>query len=396
MLGGYAAVCAVAALSTWLLTFVHRRVAVKVGAIAVPDDRRVHKRPTPTAGGAAMFAGLLVALVVASQLSQFDGVFVGSKPLAVLLAAAVIFAVGLLDDVREVSAPAKVAGQALAGSVLYLLGVAMLFFKVPFAGIVVLSPDWIPLATVLWLVVIANAVNLIDGLDGLAAGIVAIAAAAFFLYADQLDGRLAEDNIGPLVAVITVGLCLGFLPHNFNPARVFMGDAGAMLLGLLLAASSLEISGQTDDLFSGRTFFFYAPILIPFIILGVPLVDTAFAVVRRAARRKGVAVADKEHLHHRLMRLGHGQRRSVLILWAWTAILSALALFPAYTGEGNATIPIGFAALAVALYTLFHPGARRTAREGRISSRSVVMLDTPPADRTARETPDLRAKEPLP
>jgi UDP-GlcNAc:undecaprenyl-phosphate GlcNAc-1-phosphate transferase len=187
------------------------------------------------------------------------------------------------------------------------------------------------------------------------------------MYGDRLfkNGLLPDDNIGPLIAAIVVGVCLGFLPHNFHPAKIFMGDSGAMLLGLLMASSTMVIGGRVADQFSGQTFFFFAPIFIPFFILGVPILDTLFAIVRRAARRAGVASPDKEHLHHRLMRLGHGQRRSVLILWSWTAILSAIVLVPTYTKKGNAIVPLLVAALAVALYTLFHPGVR-AARAGEV------------------------------
>jgi UDP-GlcNAc:undecaprenyl-phosphate/decaprenyl-phosphate GlcNAc-1-phosphate transferase len=359
---GYATVFGVAALVTFLLTPVVRRAAIRIGAVVAPGERRVHAVPTPTLGGAAMFAGLLAAMGVAALLPQFrDTVFAGSsEPLGIVLAAGIIFGVGVLDDLREVSAPAKLAGQVFAASMLYLLGVTMFYFRVPFAGFIVLSPDLIPLITVVWVAVMSNAVNLIDGLDGLAAGIVAIGSIAFFLYAARLfdAGLLADDNIGPLVAAITAGLCVGFLPHNFHPAKIFMGDSGALLLGLLLAASTMVVGGRTADQFSGQTFFFFAPLFIPFIILGVPIIDTVFAVLRRAIRRVGVAEADKEHLHHRLMRLGHGQVRSVLILWSWTAVLSGIVLIPTFTNRGNAIVPFGIAALAIVLYTLFHPGAR--------------------------------------
>ena len=350
----------VAAVGTWLLTFVARRLAVKFSLVVMPDDRRVHERPTPTAGGAAMFLAFLAAIVVASQLKQFHAVFRGnSEPLGVVLGAAVIVAVGLVDDLREMSAPAKTSGQVLAGTVLYFSGLTMLFFKVPFVGFIGLSPDLAPLMTVLWVVGMANAINLIDGLDGLAAGIVAIAAGGFFLYSHQLlkNGNITADNSGPLVAVI----CLGFLPHNFHPARIFMGDAGAMMLGLLMAASTLSVVGQTDDAFNGRTYFTFAPIFIPFFILGIPMLDTAFAIVRRAGRRGSPARADKDHLHHRLMRLGHGQRRSVLILWVWTALLSGLVLYPTFTKHGSALIPVAVLALGVGLYTLFAPSGRRVS-----------------------------------
>jgi UDP-GlcNAc:undecaprenyl-phosphate GlcNAc-1-phosphate transferase len=153
-------------------------------------------------------------------------------------------------------------------------------------------------------------------------------------------------------------VCLGFLPHNFHRARVFMGDAGAMLLGILMAGSTMVVGGRTPDV-SGETYFFFAPLFIPFFILGVPILDTAFAIVRRMARGSGVSTPDKDHLHHRLIRLGHGHRRSVLILWAWTAILSGFVLYPLFTKHGNAVIPFAALGLGVALYTLFHPGLRR-------------------------------------
>ncbi|MER3453282.1 MAG: undecaprenyl/decaprenyl-phosphate alpha-N-acetylglucosaminyl 1-phosphate transferase, partial [Acidimicrobiia bacterium] len=280
-----------AAAVTYVTTPLVRRLALRLGAVVAPGERRVHERPTPTLGGLAMYAAFVAAMGVASLLPQFrEHVFRGSsEPLGVVLAATVITVVGLLDDLREVSAPAKVAGQVMAAMALYFLGVTLYFFRVPFAGTVVLSPDAIPLVTVLWVVVMANAVNLVDGLDGLAAGIVGIAAAAFFLYADRLfkAGLLPDDSVGPLIAAAVVGMCAGFLPHNFHPARIFMGDTGALFLGLLMAASTMVVGGRTDQPFSGQTFFFFAPVAIPFVVLGVPILDTAFAVLRRAVRRSG-------------------------------------------------------------------------------------------------------------
>jgi UDP-GlcNAc:undecaprenyl-phosphate GlcNAc-1-phosphate transferase len=358
----YLLVLGIAAVATYALTFVVRALANRFGAVVPPDERRLHARPTATAGGAAMFLAFLVAMAAATRIGHFKPMFDGSTPLGVVLAGTVVFLVGLVDDLREMSAPAKLAGQVLAGSVLSLLGVVMVFFRVPFFDLIGISPDLAPLATVLWVVAMANAVNFIDGLDGLAAGVVAIAAGAFFLYGYRLAsddvGLLAVNNPAPLLAAIVCGLCLGFLPHNFHPARIFMGDAGAMFLGLLMAASTLLVGGGTDTEFSGQTYFFYAPIFIPFFILGVPIVDTLFAIVRRAARRQGVVIADRGHLHYRLERMGHGHRRAVLILWAWTAILSGFVLYPTFTDRGNAVIPFGVAALGVALYTLFHPGVR--------------------------------------
>jgi len=280
---GYGVILAVSALASWLLTFAARRLAVRCGVIEALSDRKVHKDPTPTAGGAAMFVAFLAAMAAASRMGTFRDVFQRStEPLGVVLGASVIFGVGLLDDIREVSAPAKVAGQVFAGSVLYLFGVTMFFFQVPFAGFISLSADLEPLLTVAWVCVITNAVNLIDGLDGLAAGIVAIAAGAFFLYSHRLSetGLLPTDSIGPLLAVICCGVCLGFLPHNVHKAKIFMGDAGALFLGLLMATSTMVVGGRTADAFSGQKFFFFAPIFIPFVILGVPMLDTGWCAGR--------------------------------------------------------------------------------------------------------------------
>src|SRR6266550_6137978 len=249
----YAIVFAVAAGVTYAATPVARRVAIRLGAVVYPDERRVHTAPTPTLGGAAMFVAFLAAMAVAAALPSFRPVFSrSSEPFGVIIAAAIIFGVGLLDDIREVSAPAKVAGQVLAACVLGLAGVTMFYFRIPFADFVVLSPDLGFLVTVLWVVGMANAVNLIDGLDGLAAGIIGIAGGAFFLYANRLSdaGLLAPDNIGPLIAVIACGVCLGFLPHNFHPSKIIMGDAGALLLGLLMASTTITVGGRTADQFS--------------------------------------------------------------------------------------------------------------------------------------------------
>lgn len=352
----------VAAVVTLVVTPLFRWLSFRVGAIQRPDERRVHTRPTALLGGAAILLGVLAGLATAWLRSDFAEVFRNSTvPVGVALAALVIYGVGQVDDLREVSPPAKVAGTVLAASILSIAGVSILFFRIPFVGLLSLSPDMSALLTVLWVIGMSTAINYVDGLDGLAAGIVAIASAALLLYCERLAGAgaIGPDNPGPVVAAATLGACLGFLPHNFHPARIFMGDAGALLLGLLMAAATITVGGNTDTPFSGQTFFFFAPLFIPLVILGVPIVDTAFSIVRRARRGTGVTVADKDHLHHRLMRLGHGQRRSVLILWAWTVVLSAIALFPTYRrGQGDLYIPAAIAIAALLLYTWFAPGVR--------------------------------------
>ncbi|CAN5740175.1 MraY family glycosyltransferase [soil metagenome] len=365
----YVVVFGVALATTFAVTPLVRRLAVRLAVVALPSERAVHTTPIPYLGGVSMLIGFLVAMAVAWASGAFDAMFDGtSAPFGVALGAVVLCAVGTLDDIRDVSAPAKTAGMVLGGSVMYLLGVTLLYFRIPFVdGLIVLGPDLAPLITVLWVVGMANAVNLIDGLDGLATGIVAIAAGSFFLYGHRLATTdlavLAADNPSPLIAVIIAGICLGFLPHNFNPARIFMGDGGALMLGGMMAAATMLVGGQTSIEVSGQVFFFFAPLFIPFFVMGVPIIDTVFAIVRRARKRTSINTADKDHLHHRLMRLGHGHRRAVAILWLWTALLSLFVLYPVYTGTGDGVVPIGVLALGLVLLTFFHPGSRRVRRE---------------------------------
>src|SRR5690606_26651361 len=287
-----------------------------------------------------------------------------TEPLGIVGAALVMLLVGLVDDIVDLPPPAKVTATVIAAVILNWRGATMFYFRVPFYDVVILPSDWTPLVTVQWLLGMTQAINLIDGLDGLAAGIVAIGASGFFLYANKLSSLdlLADSNVGPLIAVITAGMALGFLPYNFNPARIFMGDGGAFLLGTLLAVSTSTVGGRaapgTQD-FVGQTFFFFAPLAIPLLILGVPILDTLFAFIRRASKRKAFDVADKGHLHHRLMNLGHGHRRSVLILWGWTALLSAFVLYPVLTDENPRYLVFGIGALAIVLFTVLHPSVRR-------------------------------------
>jgi UDP-GlcNAc:undecaprenyl-phosphate GlcNAc-1-phosphate transferase len=359
-LSAYLVVAALAAVVTLLLVPAARLVADATGLLAHPDGRRMHARPTPILGGMAMYGGFVAGFCWAWASGWFEAIFANSsEPIGVLAGATVACLVGLIDDSRDISAPAKIAGLIAAGALLVVGGISIIWFRIPFLDVWVLPYDLTLVLSVLWLLGMANAVNFIDGLDGLAAGIVSIGAAAFLLYSYRLNqvDLLLASNIGPLVAALAAGICVGFLPWNVHPAQIFMGDSGSLLLGTLMAASTMAVGGRTPDPFSGQTFFFYAPMAIPLLILGVPVLDTAFAIVRRAGRGKSIAAADKDHLHHRLMRLGHGHRRSVAILWAWTALLSALVLYPTYNeGRGDALVPIGVGALALLLYTLFHPG----------------------------------------
>ena len=358
-----------------------RNLSFRIGAVAYPDARRMHTRPTAVLGGAGIVAGALVGFAVAWMSGQFAASFrTIAQPLGVVLAVVTIYIVGQLDDLREVSAPAKTAGTVLAGSVLAIAGLTIVFFRIPFVGLVALPPDLATLITVLWVVGMAMAVNLIDGLDGLAAGVVAIGAGAILMFAEYLDNNdaiIRDDNLGALIAACVVGACLGYLPWNFHPAKLFMGDAGALSLGVLMAAATIAIGGNTDAEVRGQTFFFFAPLFLPLVILGVPILDTAWALLRRARGRAGLTIADKGHLHHRLLRLGHGHRRTVLVLWAWTGLLSALVLIPVYTGKGESFVPLGVVALALFLYTIFGPGIVAKRNGEPEDSATVAARDRP-------------------
>ena len=396
-LGDYLLIGAVAAIVTFAATPVVRVVARQRGWVVPPNERSVHTSPIPHVGGLAMLAGFCAAVLTAWAGGAFEPIFdSNSEPLGVMIAALIVFATGLLDDIRDMAPPGKVTGVVLAGAALSWFGVTIDYFRVPFYDVLVLSNDWKPLVTVLWLLGMTQAINLIDGLDGLAAGIVAIASFSFFLYADRLNdlGLLlgSERNIGPLMAMITAGICVGFLPHNFNPARIFMGDSGAFLLGLMLAVSTSVVGGRADpntQQFVGQTFFFFAPLVIPLLILGVPMLDTVFAIIRRASKRQALDVADKGHLHHRLMNLGHGHRRSVLILWTWTALLSGFVLYPVLSNDNPRYLPFGMGALAIVLFTVLHPSVRRKRAmeiEAALERPASEQLDPSRPERRERET----------
>ena len=398
-LGDYGIVAGVAALVTFLISFPVRKIALRLKFVAIPDGRSIHEKLTPYGGGVSMTVAVLVAIGVASLLSGIHTVFSGSsESYGVIIGVLVIFAVGFVDDIREVSAPAKVAGEVLAATALYFLGVTMYQFKIPFAGFVVLSPAMIPLLVSLWVVGMTNAINLVDGLDGLAAGIVAIASGALAIYGLRLEslGILPSSNIGPLIAVVTFGACIGFLPHNFNPARMFMGDSGSLLLGLLMAASTIVIGGRAPEV-SGTTYFFFAPLFLPLFILGVPIADMAFAFIRRTARGQSFHTPDKDHLHHRLLRLGHGHRRSVIILWLWTALLSAVVLFPLFTKSGSSFIPLVAAGFGLLLYTLFRPGLKYTGgdQDSQSASDAPVSGTSSPIPGTSSPPPPATPAHPI-
>jgi UDP-GlcNAc:undecaprenyl-phosphate GlcNAc-1-phosphate transferase len=347
----------VAAAVTYLATPMARRIAIHIGAMTRVRDRDVHTIPTPRLGGAAMFLGMAAALLVASRLPTLQAVNQKfSEPKALLLGGGVVFVIGALDDRYQLDAVTKLAGQILAASVMVLQGVQLLWLPVPSYGVLALDQDWSVILTVTFVVVLINAVNFIDGLDGLAAGVVGIAALAFFALSYHLSVQEHIPRALPpmLIAVVAAGVCLGFLPHNFHPARVFMGDSGSMLIGLLLAASTVSLTGQVNPIDQYQQLGAFLPLLLPFTILAIPFADLVLAVVRRTKAGRAPWSPDKQHLHHRLLELGHSQRRAVLIMYLCSALIGAgvVALSNAQSPLVVAAVGGAFAVLVLLLISL--------------------------------------------
>jgi UDP-GlcNAc:undecaprenyl-phosphate/decaprenyl-phosphate GlcNAc-1-phosphate transferase len=327
-------VAATAALVTGIATPFVARWASRIGCEEVPTDPPgVVRASVPSLGGVAMLLGFLVAMGVAWVLPGFDALFTStSEPIALLVGASIIVSIGIIDDVYGLPPTVKLAGQITAAFGVVLFGIQLVHFWIPGLEVIALSSDLgLPL-TILALVAMINAVNLIDGLDGLAAGVCAIAAIAFFLFTvrSQPSGLVeAIPTSATLVAAIVAGMSLGFLVHNRYPARIFMGDTGAMLLGLLLGAAGVSYVGRTTAP-SNADFYGSIPLLVPVLVLAVPFADTAFAVVRRIVARRPITIGDEGHLHHLLLAFGHSHRRAVLVLCYWSAVLAFGSVGPAF------------------------------------------------------------------
>jgi UDP-GlcNAc:undecaprenyl-phosphate GlcNAc-1-phosphate transferase len=356
----------ISAIVTALAVPLVRRFAVASGAVTPVRARDIHTRPTPRLGGLAIYLGVAVGLGVASQTTFLRPVFTESNaPWGVLCAAAFVCLLGAFDDWWELSWLTKLAGQVLAAGFLAWQGVQLITF--PIAGVTIVSARVSLVVTVVVVVAAINAINFVDGLDGLAAGIVAIGCAAFFVYSYLLTRQSGATNYATLAALIlalSVGACVGFLPYNLNPAKIFMGDSGSMLLGLLFAAATISVTGQVDPGASAvsqrQAVAAVLPIVLPFAVLALPLLDMLMAVARRMRAGQSPFKADRMHLHHRLLRLGHGQRRAVAIMYAWTAVLAfgaaGLAVFS--TGQVAVFVAVG----SVAAFCLTIDPFRRRGR----------------------------------
>lgn len=318
---------AISAIVTWVLAIAIWKLSLKYRLYPAIRERDVHSTPTPRLGGVAMFLGILVAMGVASQVPWFHLVF--AKPgqvVAILVAAFIIVAIGVADDIWDLDWLLKLTGQIIAAGILVWQGVQLV--TLPIGGITVVPPVIGLFVTVLAVVLVMNAVNFIDGLDGLVAGVAIIASGVFFIYSYLLTRNVGESeyfNLASLITAVLIGACVGFLPLNWHPAKLFMGDAGALLVGLLMATSAISLTGMIDpiSLQSGRLLApAFIPIILPIAILVVPLLDFLLAVTRRLRAGKSPFAADRKHLHHRLLDMGHTHFQSVLIIYGWTAVLS--------------------------------------------------------------------------
>ncbi|HTX26930.1 MAG TPA: MraY family glycosyltransferase [Streptosporangiaceae bacterium] len=413
----YFLVLLVTAAVTYLLTPLVRRVAVATHAMHEPRARDMHKQATPLLGGLAMYGGLVAGLIVADRLTSLQDPFqaAGSKTIAgLLLAGGLVVVVGFIDDRWGLSAISKLAGQVAAAGILVWSGQELPWLPTPSGGLFSLEPDLSVTLTVLLVVVTINAINFIDGLDGLAAGIVAVAALSFLAYSYTLTKTIGStsQSLPAVSSALLAGMCLGFLPHNFFPARIFMGDIGAMLLGLMLAYGPISSTASLDPALltnyasnhALNRFPTFLPLLVPAAIFVIPYTDLMFAIVRRIKAGRPVMAPDRQHLHHRLLNIGHSYRQSVLIMYLWAALFSVTVVSLSVVRTRLVVLVAATVIAVLALLPVTSPRLRpwRSRAAGRTASapaRAVALASggpgahrprpaRPPAARPARSVVD--------
>jgi len=384
----YVLTALVAAGTAFVFSLVIWKLALKYKLHPPVRERDVHTRPTPRLGGIAMFIGVLVAFAFASQVPWFSLVFADPGPiLAILGSALIIVLVGVADDIWDLDWMTKLAAQIIAAGLLAWQGVAIV--SLPIGGVAVGSSTMSLIGTILIVVVVMNAVNFIDGLDGLVAGVVIIGNGVFFLYTYVLTRVIGEAeyfNLSALISVILVGACLGFLPLNWHPAKMFMGDAGALLSGLLMAASAISVTGQISvpAVVAERTLLLpaFIPVVLPLAILILPLLDFSLAVLRRLRAGKSPFAADRLHIHHRLLDLGHSHFHAVLLFYAWTTVVSVGCLLFLFVPWQFALTLVGLgiaACTAVTIAPVIANHRRRIAAERAAASLEPAVGPTSPA-----------------
>src|ERR1700691_1541111 len=367
----YVLVLLVTAAVTFLLPPLVRRFAFATHAIHAPRARDTHTEPTPLLGGLAMYGVLVAGMILASRLTflQDPCQAAGSKTAAgLLLAGALVVVVGFIDDRWGLGAISKLAGQVAAAGILVWSGQSLPWLPTPSGGEFPLEPDLSVTLTILLVVVTINAINFIDGLDGLAAGIVAVAAVSFLVYSYTLLKTIGNpsQSLPAVSSALLAGMCLGFLPHNFYPARIFMGDIGAMLLGLMLAYGPISSTASLDPALlinyaNHQTldrFPTFLPLLVPAAIFIIPYADLMFAIIRRTRAGKPVMAADRQHLHHRVLNIGHSYRQSVLIMYLWAVLFSAAVVSLSVVRTRLVVFVVATAVAVLALLPVTMPSLR--------------------------------------
>jgi UDP-GlcNAc:undecaprenyl-phosphate GlcNAc-1-phosphate transferase len=333
----------------YLITPIVRSQAIRLGAVAGIRERDIHSTPTARWGGVAMWAAMALTFLIVSNL-PLVGKSLGHEAQGIFLAATAIVLLGMADDRFELDALTKLAGQVFTAGILLLYGIQILWL--PINGVITLPPSIGQLLTVLIVLVVINAVNFIDGMDGLAAGVVAISGIAFFAFAYLLavDYGFSRAGAPSLITAVLIGICLGFLPHNLSPAKIFMGDSGSMLLGLLLSVSAITLTGQVDPnaISAEKLGPTLLPLLLPFAVLAIPFLDLLLAVSRRIKAGKSPFAPDNLHLHHRLLSAGNSTGQTVLIVYLWTATIAFPVTVLAFAPWWIAVLTALFFALASA------------------------------------------------
>ena len=320
----YLFIALVAACATYLFTPIVRHLAIRLGAVGEVRKRDVHTIPTPRMGGLAMLCGFLTAMLFASRLDFLQGVFRQNHQAWIVMAGAILICLlGIADDVWDLDWMLKLAGQLLIA--VFVAWGGLQIIALPIGALVTASPTISIAITALLIVVSINAVNFVDGLDGLASGIVAIGGIAFAIYS-YIIARSSPSyaSMATLIDIAMVGTCVGFILHNWHPAKLFMGDSGSMLLGYLTTCASIVMTGRLDPASIHASIYLpvFMPILLPMLVLFLPILDMCLAIVRRLSKGQSPMHPDRMHLHHRMLRIGHSVQGAVLILWGWAALIS--------------------------------------------------------------------------
>lgn len=362
----YLFIAAIAGGATWLVTPLIRHLAIKIGAVGRVRARDVHTVPTPRMGGLGMLFGFAVAMMFAYRIPFVGGLFQGSSQMWVVLAGAVMICLlGMADDLWDLDWMLKLAGQLLI-SVFVAWG-GLQIISLPLGSLVTASPSISITITAVLIVASINAVNFVDGLDGLASGIVAIGGIAFAIYS-YIIARSSPSyaSTATLIDVMLVGICVGFILHNWHPAKLFMGDSGSMLLGYLITCASIVMTGRLDPASIHASVYLpvFMPILLPVLVLFLPVLDMCMAIVRRLRKGQSPMHPDRMHLHHRMLKIGHTTQGAVLILWGWAALIAFGSLTILFFEARYVAVGFVIAAAALTVATMY-PYLRRRIPEIR-------------------------------